>query len=105
MNRRHFLKNSSAAGLSITAIAVASCTSTDDTSKKVADKPASQNVAHDFELSEITIDELQQKMQSGEYTSRAITELYLKRIDAIDKKGPAINAVIEINQYVLNTVL
>ena len=50
-----------------------------------------------FELDEITIDELQKKMQSGEHTSRSITQLYLNRIDAIDKKGPAINAVIEIN--------
>ena len=36
-------------------------------------------------------------MQSGEYTSRSITDMYLKRIEAIDKKGPAINAVIELN--------
>ena len=36
-------------------------------------------------------------MQNGTYTSKSLTELYLKRIDAIDKKGPALNAVIEIN--------
>ena len=48
-----------------------------------------------FELNEVTIDELQQKMQSGTYTSKSITDLYLKRIEMIDKKGPALNAVIE----------
>ena len=36
-------------------------------------------------------------MASGEYSSVSITKLYLKRIEAIDKKGPALNAVIEIN--------
>src|SRR5882724_6947380 len=53
--------------------------------------------ADDFELNELTIDSFQQKMKSGELTSRSITELYLKRIDAIDKNGPTINSVIEIN--------
>ena len=57
----------------------------------------SRGVAADFPLQEITIDELQQKMNSGEYSSVSITKLYLKRIEAIDKKGPALNAVIEIN--------
>ncbi|MGL6269841.1 MAG: amidase family protein, partial [Chitinophagaceae bacterium] len=51
----------------------------------------------DFSLLETTIDELQQKMKSGSYTSRMITELYLKRIEAIDKNGPKLNAVIELN--------
>jgi amidase len=36
-------------------------------------------------------------MISGRYTAKAITESYLKRIDEIDKNGPAVNSVIEIN--------
>lgn len=51
----------------------------------------------EFPLLETTIDELQQKMQAGEYTSQSITKLYLKRIAEIDRKGPTLNAVIEIN--------
>ena len=51
----------------------------------------------DFVLNEVTIGELQKKMQSGQYTSAAITQLYVDRIQAIDKKGPHLNAVIEIN--------
>jgi len=47
----------------------------------------------DFKLNEITIEGLQQKMQSGTQTARSITDLYLKRIDDIDKKGPTINHV------------
>ena len=50
-----------------------------------------------FELDEATIAALQEGMRSGRYTSRSITELYLARIDAIDKSGPAINSVIEPN--------
>ena len=50
-----------------------------------------------FELDEITISDLQDGMKSGKYTSRSITEKYLARIDAIDKQGPALNAIIELN--------
>lgn len=51
----------------------------------------------DFELEEVTVAVLQEGMQSGKYTARGIAEMYLLRIDAIDRKGPAINAVIEVN--------
>src|SRR6202048_3550593 len=50
-----------------------------------------------FELEEITIAELQEGMKSGKYTARAIAEKYLARIDAVDKRGPAVNSVIEVN--------
>jgi len=55
------------------------------------------NPIDDFTLNETTIDELQQKMKSGAMTSRSITQLYLKRIESIDKSGPAINSVIQVN--------
>jgi amidase len=50
-----------------------------------------------FELDEITVADLQEGMKSGKYTARSIAEKYLARIDQIDKQGPAINSVIEIN--------
>jgi amidase len=50
-----------------------------------------------FELAELTIAELQQRMQSGQYTARRLTELYLARIEAIDRAGPALRSMIEIN--------
>jgi len=50
-----------------------------------------------FPLEEATVAQLQQWMTQGRYTSRQITDLYLQRIDAIDKRGPAINAMIELN--------
>jgi amidase len=50
-----------------------------------------------FELDEVTITDLQEAMKSGKYTARSIAEKYLARIQQIDKQGPAINAVIELN--------
>ena len=50
-----------------------------------------------FELDELTIADLQQGLQSGKYTSRELVEKYSDRISEIDKKGPALNSVIEMN--------
>lgn len=90
MNRRSFIKASSVVSVSTTVAACASPTTahTEDKSTPFKDE---------FALNELTIHDLQQKMQSGEYTAEAITQLYLDRIEAIDKKGPRLNAVIEIN--------
>lgn len=50
-----------------------------------------------FELEEITLAELQEAMHSGRQTARSIAHTYLDRIEAIDKNGPALRSVIEIN--------
>ena len=50
-----------------------------------------------FELEEATIADLQARIKAGSLTARALTQRYLERIEAIDKRGPAINAVIELN--------
>jgi amidase len=97
MQRRNFLKTGSLAGLTLSALVTASCSQPDADSKTDTKDTATDN----FELNEVTIDTLQQKMQSGDYTSRSITELYLKRIDAIDKSGPKLNSVIEVNKSAL----
>lgn len=49
------------------------------------------------ELDEITIADLAEGMKSGKFTARSITEKYLARIESIDRKGPMINSVIELN--------
>ncbi len=51
----------------------------------------------DFELGELTIIDLQDGMQSGKYTSRSLAEKYLAGIEAIDRQGPALKSVIEVN--------
>src|SRR5213594_3400352 len=50
-----------------------------------------------FELEEATIAELQAGMKSGKYTARGLTAAYAQRIDALDRKGPALRAVLEVN--------
>lgn len=50
-----------------------------------------------FELDELTISELQQGLASGKYTSKSLVRKYLERVDDVDKSGPAINSVIEVN--------
>jgi amidase len=54
-----------------------------------------------FDLEEATIAGLQQRMQSGQETARSLVEKYLARIDAIDKSGPALRSVIEVNPEAL----
>jgi len=50
-----------------------------------------------FEFDEATIGDLQQQMASGRNTARSIAEAYLRRIESVDRSGPALSAVIETN--------
>ena len=51
-----------------------------------------------FELDEITIAGLQNGMKTGgKFTARSVTEKYLTRIEQIDRRGPGLKSVIEIN--------
>jgi amidase len=54
-----------------------------------------------FELEELTIRELQDALAAGRYTSRRLVELYLERIEAIDRGGPALRSIIETNPEAL----
>ena len=53
--------------------------------------------APQVDLEELTVDEIQKGFRSGQFTARVLSEAYLARIDAIDRRGPQINAVIELN--------
>lgn len=55
-----------------------------------------------FPLHEHSIDMLQEFMRSRKYSAVQITQLYLDRIAAIDKKGPKLNSIIEINPDALS---
>jgi amidase len=54
-----------------------------------------------FDLEEITIAELQEGLKAGKYTARSLAEKYLARIEAVDRSGPAVNSVIEVNPEAL----
>ncbi len=55
-----------------------------------------------FELDEMTISDLQDGMKSGRFTARSLVEKYSARIDEIDKHGPSINSVLELNPDALS---
>ncbi|MEO6404022.1 MAG: amidase [Ferruginibacter sp.] len=94
MNRRKFLQNSSLAGIVISPLSSLASLSaaTNKNNTELSDWGSD-----DFPLNEVSIEALQQKMSSGIFTSRKITEMYLSRIAAIDKKGPRLHAVLEVN--------
>jgi len=52
--------------------------------------------AQEIHLEELTIEDIQKGFQSG-LSAFGLTGAYLARIEAIDRHGPAINAVIEVN--------
>ncbi|HEY3204899.1 MAG TPA: amidase [Thermoanaerobaculia bacterium] len=55
-----------------------------------------------FELDEATVADLQKRMASGEASARSIAEKYLARIDAMDRRGPTLHSVLEINPDALS---
>ena len=74
-----------------------SCQSPEPT--QITETPPGLN---DFPLLEVSIPELQERMESGELTSEQITQLYLDRIKVIDETGPTLNSVIELNPDALD---
>jgi amidase len=55
-----------------------------------------------FALEEMTVQLLQERMTSGRETSRSLVEQYLARIETIDRSGPALRSVLEINPDALS---
>ncbi|TKC10608.1 amidase [Pedobacter polaris] len=92
MNRRNFIKNGAVASV-ISTLGVGTANALNN----------NQNIANDyrfnddFDLNEVTITQLQTMMQTGKTNAKALTKMYLKRIDKIDKNGPKLNAIIELN--------
>jgi amidase len=90
MKRRQFLQTTAAGCV----VAIANPVSTLAIEKR---NPEVSTVPPAFELDELTISDLQQALQSGKYSSRSLVEKYTDRINEIDKKGPNLYSVIELN--------
>ena len=88
--RRHFLRTSALAGVGATVLPALAA---------AGDVPCSASAPEikPFELDEITTADLQAGMASGKFTARSIAEKYLARIEEIDKQGPTLNGIIEVN--------
>ncbi|HAQ20616.1 MAG TPA: amidase [Prolixibacteraceae bacterium] len=95
MKRRNFFKTAALGGGTLALAPLGSCVQT-TTQTNIPENYA------DFELNEITIAQLQEKMSSGALSSAEITQKYLDRIEQIDKKEPELRAVIEINPEAIN---
>ena len=54
-----------------------------------------------FPLAELSIADLQAGMAAGRWTARSLAEQYLARIEALDRQGPALHAVLETNPEAL----
>ena len=48
-------------------------------------------------MTEWSIEQIQQQMRTGQLSARALTEAYIERISEVDRSGPAINSIIEMN--------
>ncbi len=84
MNRRTFLT-------SVTATGALTAAQPHDSGE------ASPRFSGSFLLEEHSVSELQERMQQGSLTAEKIAGLYLERIEAIDRRGPKLHAVIETN--------
>lgn len=95
MKRRDFITTGTLAAAGVSSL-LSAC-KPDSTKSTVASTTTEKDVANDFELNEENISSLQEKMTTGHYSSEQITNLYLQRIDAVDKKGALLNSIIELN--------
>ena len=64
---------------------------------------ASSSATAQFRVEETTIAEIHAAFRSGRLTCHGLVAQYLARIEAYDKKGPAINAIVVINADALKT--
>ncbi len=94
ISRRSFIRTSLIGGVAVTA----GCAAGDPVNSK---EPVSTSPFRPFELEEMTISEIQQGMESGRYTARSITEMYLNRIEENDRQGPTLGSIIETNPEAL----
>lgn len=93
MQRRSFLKSGSLAAVGLGVLSSSSCSIIVEESKQ----SQAAKSALDFDLNEVTIQMLQSSMVDKSRSARSIAEQYLTRIAEVDKKGPQLNAVIELN--------
>ena len=102
MDRRNFVRLGAVAGtLALRGKPLAAeSMATDD----AVAAPAAKNLfsVAPFALEETTLADLQAAMASGRMTAHSITRQYIDRIQALDRRGPTLRSVIEINPDALS---
>jgi amidase len=100
MDRRDFVRLGAVAGaLTLRGKALSAEVITDRTVRPRAPDQAFSNAP--FALDEATLADLQSAMTAGRMTARSITQQYLDRIQALDRTGPTLRSVLEINSDAL----
>lgn len=94
MKRRSFLTATTLATVGVATLLVEGCA---DVKQKNTTNNEATDASDDFELDEATISDLSEKLASGKYTSEQLVNLYLNRIEAIDRNGHQLSAIIEVN--------
>ena len=95
MDRRAFIGTTAGGGA---ALAMSACSPSVPGPPSGSEAPES---VPSFEFDEVTVDDLQRMMESGEHTARSITQAYIERLEAMDRQGPALRSMIEINPAAL----
>ena len=94
IDRRAFIRSGAAAG-AVLSLSGYGCTPA--AVPDGGDDGSSTGLVSPFDLEEISISEIRERLTSGELTGRAITEMYLGRIEALITNGPRLHAVLETN--------
>ena len=98
MNRRKFLRNTSLSGIGFSAIPLIPAGPV----TKMPSPESSDGNGKDHPVEEADLLTLRGLMETGKLTSVALTQSYLNRIALIDRSGPTLNAVIELNPDALS---
>lgn len=88
MERRDFLKAGLLGGAAIVA---------HPSLRESKEAPVGSFSPAPFDLEEVGVRRLQEWMESGKESAVSLVDKYLQRIHEIDKDGPALNSVIELN--------
>ena len=94
-DRRSFLRRSAAVGAALLVPGMARGGGPHHTNVPVL--PAGSFAQERDELFEQPVTVLAERMRTGALTSRALTQRYLARIESLDRNGPRLRSVIEIN--------
>jgi len=66
-----------------------------------AGPPAAGTRVKSSALDELTVEELQKRMAAGKLSAVSLTKHYLARIETLDRRGPTLRAVLELNPEAL----
>jgi len=98
MDRRDFLRTGATAGAAATLLGTGcSASAGEDGTESAPQVTDAASSLPDFPLEEISLDEIREGLASGEFTCRSLAEAYLGRIEAADRQGPELYAVLETN--------